>query len=181
MPIKVTIPRQELYDESTNEFKEIKETTLLLEHSLVSISKWEAKWHIPYINTKEKTEEQAFDYLRCMTITQNVNPEIYKYIPIEEAQRIKEYIEDPMTATTITKQEGKGRSNKILTSEVIYFYMFSYNIPAEFDKWHLNRLLMLIDVFNEENKPKKKMSKAQAMSRYASLNAARRAKLNSAG
>jgi hypothetical protein len=181
MPIKVTIPRQELYDESTNEFKEIKETTLLLEHSLVSISKWEAKWHIPYINTKEKTEEQAFDYLRCMTITQNVNPEIYKYIPIEEAQRIKEYIEDPMTATTITKQEGKGRSNKILTSEVIYFYMFSYNIPAEFDKWHLNRLLMLIDVFNEENKPKKKMSKTQAMSRYASLNAARRARLNSAG
>ena len=181
MPIKIRIPQQELFNEETNEFFTVKETNLILEHSLVSISKWESKWHIPYLSNNEKTPEQVIDYLRCMTITQNVNPEIYNYIPMDEAIRIKEYIEDPMTATTITKQEGKGRSRKVLTSELIYFYMFSYNIPVDMEKWHLNRLLMLIDVFNEENKPKKKMSKQQVMSRNASLNAARRAQLNSLG
>ena len=181
MPIKIRIPQQELFNEETNEFFTVKETNLTLEHSLVSISKWESKWHIPYLSNNEKTPEQVIDYLRCMTITQNVNPEIYNYIPMDEVVRIKEYIEDPMTATTITKQEGKGRSRKVLTSELIYFYMFSYNIPVDMEKWHLNRLLMLIDVFNEENKPKKKMSKQQVMSRNASLNAARRAQLNSLG
>ena len=181
MPIKITIPEQEFFNEENNEFITVKETNLTLEHSLVSISKWESKWHIPYLGKNEKTPEQAIDYLRCMTITQNVNPEIYNYIPMDEVVRIKEYIEDPMTATTITKQEGKGRSRKVLTSELIYFYMFSYNIPVEMEKWHLNRLLMLIDVFNEENKPKKKMSKQQVMSRNATLNAARRAQLNSLG
>lgn len=181
MPIKINIPSQELFDESTGEFIKIDETNIVLEHSLVSISKWESKWHIPYLNNKEKTVEQAVDYLRCMTITQNVNKDIYKYIPESEIKRLDEYINDPMTATTITKQEGKGGSRKVLTAEVIYFYMLSYNIPADFDKWHLNRLLTLIEVFNEENKPKKKMSTQQAISRYASLNAARRAKLHSAG
>lgn len=181
MPIKIRIPQQELFNEETNEFFTVKETNLTLEHSLVSISKWESKWHVPYLSNNEKTPEQVIDYLRCMTITQNVNPEIYNYIPMDEVIRIKEYIEDPMTATTITKQEGKGRSRKVLTSELIYFYMFSYNIPVDMEKWHLNRLLMLIDVFNEENKPKKKMSKQQVMSRNASLNAARRAQLNSLG
>lgn len=181
MPIKINIPSQEFFDESTGEFTNVEGTSIVLEHSLISIAKWESKWHIPYLNNKDKTIEQALDYLRCMTITQNVDPEIYKYIPESESRRLEAYINDPMTATTITKQEGKGGSRKILTAEVIYFYMLSYNIPADFDKWHLNRLLTLIEVFNEENKPKKKMSKQQAISRYASLNAARRAKLNSAG
>lgn len=180
MPIKIKIPSQEFYDEKKGEFFNVRETELTLEHSLYSLSKWESKWHIPYM-TSEKTNEQALDYLRCMTITQNVDPEIYKYIPDTELLRIKAYTEDPMTATKITEEEGKGHSKKVLTSEVIYFYMLSYNIPADFDKWHLNRLLTLIRVFNEENKPKKKMSKQQAISRYASLNAARRAKLNSKG
>ena len=137
MPIKIKIPQQDLFNEETNEFFTIKETNLTLEHSLVSISKWESKWHIPYLDNKEKTPEQVIDYLRCMTITQNVNPEIYKYIPIDEIYRIKEYIEDPMTATRITKHGGKSGGSRILTSEVIYFYMFSYNIPVDMERWHL--------------------------------------------
>ena len=181
MPIKIKIPYQEYYDESLNEFISIKETELTLEHSLVSISKWESKWHIPYLDEKEKTAEQYMDYVRCMTITQNVNSEIYKYIPDSEIMRIRDYINDPMTATTFKKEEGKGTTKKAMTSEVLYFYMLSYNIPAEFDKWHLNRLMTLIKVCNEENKPKKKMSRKQAISRYAELNAARRASLNSKG
>lgn len=180
MPIKIKIPQQEFFNEETNEFITVDGTTLTLEHSLVSISKWESKWHKHFLNNKDKTEEEIFDYLRCMTITQNVNPEIYKYIPIDEIEKVKTYIEDPMTATRIKHNDKSGRG-KILTAEVIYFYMFSYNIPIDLEKWHLNRLLTLIDVFNEENKPKKKKSPQQTISEYAALNAARRARFNSAG
>lgn len=181
MPIKITIPRQEFFNENTNEFMVINETSLTLEHSLVSISKWESKWHVNYLNNKDKTMEQVIDYLRCMTITQNIDPEIYRYIPESELLKVQKYIEDPMTATKITKPIGSSRSMKIVTSEVIYFYMATYNIPVEFEKWHLNRLLTLIDVCNEENKPKKKMSMPQIMSSNASLNAARRAMYNTKG
>ena len=181
MPIKITIPRGSFYDENKGEFFEVKETTLTLEHSLLSISKWESKWHIPYLSEKPKTVEQTYDYIRCMTITQNVDPDVYQYIPPGELLRIQAYIEDPMTATTIAKEEGRGRSRKIITSEVIYFYMVSYNIPAEYDRWHFNRLMTLINVCNEENKPKKKMSKRDTINRYAALNAANRKKYNSRG
>lgn len=180
MPLKINVPKVALFNEWTGEFIELPETNLTLEHSLVSISKWESKWHIPYLTNDSKTPEQTVDYIRCMTITQNVNPEIYNYIPDSELVKIKEYIEDPMTATTFSNRK-KGTSRKIMTSEVIYFYMFSNNIPAEFDKWHLNRLLTLLEVCASENAPKKNMSDRQIMSQYASLNAARRAKLNSKG
>jgi len=181
MPIKIVIPKSSFYDEYKNEFITIPETTLTLEHSLLSISKWESKWHIPYLMDKPKTVEQAIDYIRCMTITQNVDPEIYNYIPDSELLKIKEYIEDPMTATTIAEEEGRGRNRKIRTSEVIYFYMVSYNIPVEFERWHFNRLMMLINVCNEENKPKKKMSKKDTINRYSAINAANRLKYNSRG
>lgn len=181
MPIKITIPKGSFYDEEKNEFIDLPETKIVMEHSLVSISKWESKWHIPYLTDKPKNKEQTIDYLRCMTITQNVDPNVYYFIPDSELLRIKSYIEDPMTATTISEEEGKGKMSKVLTTEVLYYYMISYNIPWEFEKWHLNRLLMLIRVCSEENKPKKKMSKKQAMSKYASLNAARRSHLKSKG
>lgn len=182
MPIKVRIPELHLFDEATNEFFDIRETYLTMEHSLVSISKWEAKWHIPYLGMTEKTPEQALDYLRCMTITQNVQPGIYNYIPESEFKRIKAYIEDPMTATKIKEEEGKGKVKKSITSEYLYFCMVSYNIPVEFERWHLNRLMTLIQVCSEENKPKKnKKSKRRIASDYAALNAARRAKLGTTG
>ena len=180
--LKIHIPDGEFYNEETNEFIGIKGTTLTLEHSLLSISKWESKWHKPYLSKDEKTNEEIIDYFRCMTLTQNVNPEIYNFIPDSELIKIYEYIENPMTATTIARIDGKGGgAHKIITSEVLYYYMVANNIPFECEKWHLNRLLMLLSVCNEENKPKKKMSKRQVASKYSSLNAARRARLNTRG
>lgn len=181
MPHKVEIPEREFFDEENNRFIKVPQTTLLMEHSLVSISKWESKWHIPYLSNKPKTREQTIDYLRCMTITQNVDPFLFYCIPDKELLKIKDYIENPMTATTFSDEEGKGHTKKVLTSEVLYYYMTMYNIPVEFEKWHINRLLTLIKVCSEENKPKKKIGSKKLASKYASLNAARRAKLNSKG
>ena len=179
--LQITIPAFEEYDEETNTFSYKKETKLNLEHSLVSISKWESKWKKPFISREPKTVEETIDYVRCMTITKNIDPSLYYGIPAEIIEEINKYIDDPMTATWISNQEGKKTSREIITSELIYYWMVSYRIPMECQKWHLNRLLMLIQVCDEKNKPPKKMSKQKILSRNAALNAARKARLHTKG
>lgn len=173
--LKITIPSQELYDEASNKVIKTKETTLQLEHSLVSISKWEAKYKKPFIsyNNVEKTLEETIDYIKCMTITQNVDPNIYNYLTVDNINDIKEYIDSPMTATTI-KEQNKTSKREVITSEILYYWMIANEIPFECEKWHLNRLLMLIRVCSIKNQPSKKMSKGEILSRNAALNAKRR-------
>lgn len=182
--LRITIPATELWDENKEEFITIKEQTLQLEHSLVSLSKWESKWCKPFLSKDIKTEEETLDYIRCMTITQNVDPNVYNFIPNNIREEIKEYIEAPMTATWFNDDKngkgGKGNSEQI-TSELVYYWMIAQNIPFECEKWHLNRLLTLIKVCNVKNQPPKKMSKKALMSRNAALNAARRKQLNTKG
>ena len=185
--LQITIPATddtEFWDEDSESFVTSpgnKEVTLQLEHSLISISKWESKWCKPYISKKDKTDEEAIDYIKCMTITRNVDPSVYERLTHDHIKQIQEYINAPMTATTISNiKNGKG-NNEIITSEVIYYWMISLQIPTEFDKWHLNRLITLIRVFDAKNGPTKKMSRRETMSRNAQLNAARRKQFNSKG
>lgn len=180
--LKITVPKGENYIESSNEFVTLeKDQVLQLEHSLLSLSKWESKWHKPYLVRNEKTKEEIIDYIRCMTITQNVDPKTYIFLTKENISDVAAYIEDPMTATTFKKEEGKGGSGEILTAEVIYYSMIASNIPFECQKWHLNRLIALIRVCSIKNQPPKKMSQREIMSRNAKINAARKKKLNSRG
>lgn len=179
--LRLTIPASEMWDESKQEFVISKEQTLQLEHSLVSLSKWESKWCKPFFSKKEKTYEETLDYIKCMTLTQNVDPEVYYRLTLSNIKQINEYIEAPMTATTITdKQKGKS-SNEQVTAELIYYWMIALGIPTEYQKWHLNRLFTLIKVCSVKNQPPKKMSKSEIMSRNAALNAARKKKLNTRG
>lgn len=172
--LQITVPAAEYFDERTEEFINVKAYTLQLEHSLISISKWEAKWHKPFIGKEEKTEEETRDYIRCMTITQNVDPIVYLAIPNSEIQRIKEYINEPMTATWFNDRDKKAPSRKVITSEVVYYWMISQNIPIECEKWHFNRLMTLIRVCSEKSQPQKKMSKADRKSLMAQRRAAKR-------
>lgn len=177
--LTITIPKNELWDEKKEEFVSLsKPVTLQLEHSLVSISKWEAKWHKPYLSDTEKSYEEIIDYVRCMTLTQNINPEVYQFLTNDNVSRITEYINNPMTATTFTvNKRPPGRSSrKKITAETIYFQMISFGIPVEFQKWHLNRLLALIRMCDIENSPKKKMSKGEVLRQNAAINAKRRKK-----
>lgn len=176
----LTIPAAELFDDKTQEFIKIPEYRLQMEHSLVSLSKWESKWKKPFLSKTPKTAAETIDYIRCMTITQNVDPKVYNSLTSKNIQQINEYIDEPMTATTFN--ETNNTSNReIVTSELIYYWMFSLNIPMECQKWHLNRLLTLIRVCNIKNQPPKKMSRRDIINRNAALNAARRSKLNSKG
>ena len=178
--LSITIESTELFDESKNEFIQIKGQTIQLEHSLVSISKWESKWKKPYlVKNPPKTKEEALDYVRCMTITQNVNPMLYKCLSVQNFQDIQAYIEDPMSATTFPKDTRINRD--IITSEVIYYAMFANNVPLDCQKWHLNRLLNVLKIFSIQNQPKKKMSKAQIMERNRAINEMRKAQLKTKG
>lgn len=179
--LQIVIPAIELWDEVKEEFVNTKETTLQLEHSLVSLSKWESKWCKPFLSDDNKSDEEVLDYIRCMTITQNVDPEVYNYLTKSNKSQISDYIKAPMTATWFNDREHSSGRREIITSELIYYWMFSFNIPMECQKWHLNRLLTLIKVFNAKNQPPKKMSQREIMSRNAALNAARRKKLNTKG
>lgn len=180
--LTIHFPEREEFDETTNTFIYCKAQTVQMEHSLVSISKWESKWNVPFLAKKDKTFEQTIDYFKCMTLTQNVDYKSYNYISAETLKEITDYINAPMTATTINNMnENKKNSREIVTSELIYYWMVSLQIPFECQKWHLNRLLTLIEVCNIKNAPPKKMSKNAIMNQNKSLNAARRSRLGSKG
>ena len=179
--LRITVPAVELWDEARQEFIQTKEQTLQLEHSLVSLSKWESRWCKPFLSKDEKTTEQVLDYVRCMTITQNVNPDVYFRLSDENIQQINAYIDAPMTATTFREDKTGKRGREIITSEIIYYRMSAYNIPPEYQKWHLNRLLTLIRVCDIKNQPPKKRSKRDIMATNAALNAARRKQLGTRG
>lgn len=179
--LELVIPETEQYDEANDRFITTKKQVLRLEHSLVSLSKWESKWHKPYLSRKPKTREERIDYVRCMTLTQNVDPDVYTAITPQMLKTVDAYIDDSMTATTFAKGR-KGRSaNEVVTAEIIYYWMLSHQIPFECQKWHLNRLMTLINVCNAKNGPQKKMSQKEIFAQNRALNAARRKRTNSRG
>lgn len=179
--LRITIPGIERgWDEVNQEFVSVKAQSLQLEHSLVSISKWESKWCKPFIGGEEKTDEEIIDYIKCMTLTPNVKPEVYRCLTNENIKEINAYINAPMTATQFSNN-NKTRTNEIITAELIYYWMIALDIPWECQKWHLNRLLTLIRVCNIKNSPRKKMSQRELLSRNRSLNEERKKQLNTKG
>lgn len=182
--IQITIPAQqtEEWDEKNEVFvyhTTGKEQTLKLEHSLVSLSKWESKWCKPFLSS-EKTDEEFLDYIKCMTLAPKVSPDVYDRLTMENVDEIMDYIKSPMTATTFRKSNEKpGR--EIVTSELIYYWMITLNIPFECEKWPIKRLLTLIRVCEIKNGNPKKRSKSEIMRENASLNAMRKKQLNTKG
>lgn len=185
--LQITIPAREaaeLWDEGKETFIPVpaqKEQTLQLEHSLVSLSKWESKWCKAFFSKEEKTNEEILDYIQCMTITSNVKPEVYSNLTRENIEQINKYIESPMTATYISEDQKTPGRKETVTSELIYYWMIALNIPFECQKWHINRLLTLIRVCNVKNQPPKKRSRGEITRSYAALNAARKKQLNTKG
>lgn len=179
--LTITIPETEQWDEVNQEFIHTKAQTLHLEHSLVSLSKWESKWCKPFLSKEDKTFDETIDYIRCMTLIRDVPESTYRCLTQANIKQINDYISAPMTATWFSKDNYGRGSREQITSELIYYWMITLNIPFECQKWHLNRLLTLIRVCNIKNQPSKKMSRREIMGRNAALNAARRKQLNTTG
>ena len=182
--LQIEVPEIELYDPIKEEFVYVRSQKLQLEHSLMSLSKWESKWCKPFLSKEEKTPEQTIDYIRCMTIGPPASQDVYTTLAYNEEtlKQIKDYIDAPMTATWFNEKEGtKKNSKEVVTAELIYYWMIALQIPFECEKWHLNKLLTLIKVCNIKNAPSKKMPKKEVYSRNKALNEARRMKYNTKG
>ena len=179
--LHIKIPERELFDEKRQEFITIKGESLQLEHSLVSLSKWESTWCKPFLGKDKKTDEETIDYIRCMTINQNASSKVFEYLPGSVYEQITNYINAPMTATWFNDRQTAKPSSETITSEIIYYWMIVQNIPMECQKWHLNRLLTLIRVCNIKNQPAKKMGRNEMLANRKALNEARKAKFNTKG
>ena len=151
------------WDEKTQQFVDPEYVTLKLEHSLVSLSKWESKWCKPFLSKESKSPEETIDYIRCMTIDDDVDPVVYALITNEHINQVNDYIAAPMTATTFYEDKTSSKSKETITSELVYYWMVALTIPFECQYWHLNRLLTLVRVCNIKNSPPKKRSKSEIM------------------
>lgn len=179
--LPLVVEGQEFWDEANEQFVYGNDVTLKLEHSLISISKWESKWMVPFYDS-EKTDEMVRDYIRCMTLNTNVDPTVYDRLSSKNIDEINKYIASPMTASTIKEtKKGPSKTSEQITSELIYYWMTAFNIPAEYEKWHLNRLIMLVRICSEKSKPPKKMSAREIMAQNKALNAARKKALGTKG
>lgn len=181
--LQVIIPSMEFFDDEKQEFKNSIGATLQLEHSLLSLSKWESKWCKPFLGKDEdKTSEETIDYIRCMTINaNNISPDVYDNIPDDIFKQITDYIRAPMTATWFNEPEGTTKKREIMTAEIFYYCMIAYNIPMECQKWHLNRLITLIRVCKIKNEPPKKRGRKESIAERNALNEARKKQFNTKG
>lgn len=172
---------QELYDEKTQTFIPPEAFTLELEHSLASVSKWESREEKPFLGKEEKSTEETFAYIRDMVVTPNVPEEVFRNFTEDNMIAINDYIGAKMTATWFRDLEPRRPNTEIITAELIYYWLVSLQIPFECQHWHLNRLITLVRVINEKNKPSKKMSRKSAAQQQRELNAQRRAQYGTRG
>lgn len=183
--LTITIPAREAFNEQTSEFVRIKEQTISMEHSLVSISKWESKWHQAFFGKREKTPEMMMDYIKCMTLTQNVDDNIYMFLTEKNIEDIKQYMEDPQTASYFRQNDQDKPSTETVTSELIYYWMIELGIPPEYRKWHINRLMSLIRVCsvktNAASGGGKGMPKKNLYGSNNALNKSRKNRMHSKG
>lgn len=176
----IRVPQTEVFDSKTETFNYLPETVLKLEHSLISLSKWESRWHKPYLKPDpNRSVAETMDYIRCMSLT-SIDLQTVSRLSSKDYETIQAYVNEQSTATTV-KHVGGKKNTQTVTSELIYAWMTELRIPWEAQKWHLSRLMTLIDVMNERQKPQQKMSKAQTAKQNAAINAARRARYNTRG
>lgn len=179
--LKIVVPKSEVFDEETSTFHVTESHTLELEHSLVSLSKWESFWEKPFLGASEKTSEEVLGYVKSMTVTPNIPSEVYRNLSRENLQQVDAYINARMTATWFAEDDGPTRSREVITAELIYYWMIALNVPFECQHWHLNRLLTLIRVCNQKNSPEKKRDPKTVAAQRRELNEKRRAELGTRG
>lgn len=181
MPITISIPGVESWDDDNNEFVYTDDIKIVLEHSLVSVSKWESVFEKPFLGPEKKTSEETYAYIHAMCLNE-IDGQVLLRLTEQNLTDINDYIESGMTATTFREMPGsKPGSRAIITNELIRYWMITFNVPLEYETRHLNQLFTLIKVINEKNKPQKKMNRHELAARNRELNAARKAQMGTTG
>ena len=179
--LTIVVPGVEMFDEQSQEFLSKDDVTLELEHSLVSLSKWESIYEKPFLGKAEKSAEEVFEYIKIMTLTPNVPERVFLKLSEDNIVAINKYIEAKMTATWFNEAPGAPQSRDVITAELIYYWMIIFEIPFECENWHLNKLFTLIRVCNIKQAKPKKMSRSEVAARNRELNAQRRKQLGTKG
>lgn len=179
--LKLIIEGDEVFNEETAEFSTVDDAVVYLEHSLISLSKWEAKYQEPFLSSTDKTHEQIMDYIQFMIFSPGESSEIVSGLSKKNIEEIQAYIDSPQSATTFGEMPDRKSRGEVITSELIYYWLVAYNIPFECQSWHLNRLLALIRICNIKNGKQKKMSRNEIAQRNRDLNAKRKAALGTTG
>jgi len=179
--LKIIVPGDEFFDESAQEFITKGDVVLELEHSLVSLSKWESIYEKPFLTKEEKTSEEILEYIKCMLIGSEIPSEIFSRFSEDNISQINDYIGAKQSATWFNERTGQPKNREIVTAEVIYHWMIAFQIPLECQMWHLSRLFTLIRVCNVKNSNPKKMGKSEVASRMRELNAQRKAEIGTRG
>jgi hypothetical protein len=179
--LTITVGATDAFDEDSQEFRKQGGEQLQLEHSLVSLSKWESKYEKPFLGETQKSPEEVFFYIRCMAVGEIPRGEIFQQLSQEDLKEINAYIDSKMTATWFSDQPGAPQTREIITSELIYYWMTVFHIPFECENWHLNRLFTLIRICNVKQSKPKKMSRTEVARRNRELNAQRKAQLGTKG
>lgn len=177
----IVVPGDEMFNDESQEFVTVGDVTLKLEHSLVSLSKWESIYEKPFLNKDKKTTEEVHGYVKCMTVTPKIPDEVYSRLSEENYQQVNDYIDAKMTATWFNEPPGAPRSREVITAEVIYYWMIVFDIPFDCEKWHLNRLFTLIRVCNAKQAKPEKMSRSEIAARNRELNEQRKKQLGTKG
>lgn len=177
----ITVPGVESFDDKSQEFVTVGEVQLELEHSLISLSKWESTFEKPFLGEEEKTTEETIGYVKAMLLTPDIPPEVFSRFSQENYNQLNEYIAKKMTATWFREMPQSRSRGEVITAELIYYWMIALNIPFECQHWHLNRLFTLIKVCNQKNSPQKKMGRREAAAQQRSLNQQRKQQLGTAG
>lgn len=168
-----------MFDETTSTFKTQGDVVLELEHSLVSVSKWESVFEKPFLGDSDKTPEEIYFYIKSMVLTPEVPEEVFHRLTEENIEAINTYINARRSATWFSNDGPKGR--EVITSELIYYWLSALNLPFSCETWHLNRLLTLIRIADLKSSRPRKMSRSEAAQRQRQLNEQRKAQFKTRG
>lgn len=175
--LEIEVVLGESFDETTEKFVKSETVRLQLEHSLVSLSKWEAIHEKPFLSSQQRTDEETISYIKAMIVGSEPSPEVFYKLLSDHIDLIMKYVSAKATGTFLPEQPNNSSRREVITSEKIYYWMSKLNIDMSCERWHLNKLFSYLRLHAVLEGPKKKMT----LEERRTLNAQRKKEWNTTG
>jgi hypothetical protein len=179
--LTITVLGEEHWDQENEKFVYPDSFKLELEHSLVSLSKWESKWEVPFLGEKPKTTEMVLDYIECMILTPDPPADWISKLSKENIEEITAYFDSKQSATWFNDHHPEPKTGETITSELVYYWLDICDIDWQAQYWHLNRLLTLVKIHTVKQAKPKPMSRSEMLRRRRALNKQRLKEMEEGG